>query len=776
MHSLQNKIFFFFVVILLSVQSIALWTINNATNAQSQQSIQTRLDTASTIFKKMYQSRSEKLIAIAQTAAHDAALRENFHEDSRSFLYALNNHRKRIKADIAIVIDDQERVKAQLINKKTAENEYKISRGTEIGQVFRYRQWLDILGQDYLYAVNDKLFQVSIAPVKIGSENIGWIIFGFAVDQRLALEFAELTSLTTDFVVVNNEQILNYASSANPASDLNDLQNILDKRIPTEVIATSINLQSFGEQQNLKVILHGSREDLLAAIEARWIQFVLLAGITLLLSLGGAFIISAGITKPVKQLVSWTKYIAKGNYDVPVNVSDKGEIGQLANEFNLMQREIISREKTISHQAYHDPLTDLPNRNLLLKIVTETIKDNTYELSLLNLNVSHLGEINKSLGHSVGDQVIKEVAKRLTTINHFSTTFHIGGDEFIMLVKSAARPHIEEVINTIQKKLDAPYKNDVMTLELNVIIGIVLFPEQANSAEELLQKSDTAMQAAKCNRQEYQFYDPSQDINTLEQLNLMNDLNVAIKENQLLLHYQPKVNLSNNQVESLEALVRWQHPKLGMVPPNKFIAIAERSGQINPLTYWVLEEAASQYAKWQQNNIDLKIAVNISAENLKAKDFFNFVCSLIKKYQIPVNAIVLEVTESAVVEDPKEAIELLLRFKQHGFKLSIDDYGTGYSSLAQLKDLPVDELKIDMSFVKSLPHDKGDKIIVRSTIELAHNMGLTVVAEGVENEQAMDWLRRAACETAQGYHISRPLPPSQLQEWLKSTPFYGQIQ
>ena len=192
------------------------------------------------------------------------------------------------------------------------------------------------------------------------------------------------------------------------------------------------------------------------------------------------------------------------------------------------------------------------------------------------------------------------------------------------------------------------------------------------------------------------------------------------------------------------------------------------------MTYWVIEEALSQYAKWQSINIDLKIAVNISAETLKAEGFFEFVCDLTQKYKVPVDALVLEITESAVVDDPEKAIALLLKFKQEGFKLSIDDYGTGYSSLAQLKDLPINELKIDMSFVRNLPNNKGDKIIVRSTIELAHNMDLTVVAEGVENEEAMNWLREANCETAQGYYISRPLPSDELEEWLSTSPFYNQ--
>jgi len=252
---------------------------------------------------------------------------------------------------------------------------------------------------------------------------------------------------------------------------------------------------------------------------------------------------------------------------------------------------------------------------------------------------------------------------------------------------------------------------------------------------------------------------------------LMNDLHNAISKNQLQLYYQPKLELATGKVKHVEALIRWQHPEKGMIPPDKFIPIAENTGQIDLVTLWVCEEAARQHSEWLKQDLNISIAINVSAQNLKNKKFFSSINFILDQYQLTSSAIQLEVTESAVVEDPLSAIALLSKFKDFGMHLSIDDYGTGYSSLAQLKQLPVHELKIDMSFIQKLPDDEDDKIIVNSTIELAHNMGLSVVAEGVETKEGLVWLAEHDCEFIQGYYIARPQPADDFVKWLKQSEF-----
>jgi EAL domain-containing protein (putative c-di-GMP-specific phosphodiesterase class I) len=254
--------------------------------------------------------------------------------------------------------------------------------------------------------------------------------------------------------------------------------------------------------------------------------------------------------------------------------------------------------------------------------------------------------------------------------------------------------------------------------------------------------------------------------NTVECLYLTNSLKTAIEENQLVLFYQPKLSLKTMALSHVEALVRWQHPEKGLIPPDSFISIAEKTGQMDALTRWVTQEAIAQYLRWQAAGLHIKIAINISAENLTDKSYSDFVIGLKKQHKLPDNDITLEVTEDAVVSDPEQAVEILAYLRTHGFKLSIDDYGTGYSSLAQLKQLPVQELKIDRSFVQHLMDSDDDKIIVRSTIELAHNMDLSVVAEGIEDEATLLWLKEQKCELAQGYFISRPIPEAAFNSWV----------
>jgi EAL domain-containing protein (putative c-di-GMP-specific phosphodiesterase class I) len=279
------------------------------------------------------------------------------------------------------------------------------------------------------------------------------------------------------------------------------------------------------------------------------------------------------------------------------------------------------------------------------------------------------------------------------------------------------------------------------------------------------------MQRAKKDKTLFQIYDPIFAQNAVERLFLTNSLKHAIEHDELVLHYQPKLSLNTMTISHVEALVRWQHPEKGLIPPDSFISIAEKTGQIDALTRWVTQQAFSDYANWRFNGIETNIAINISAENLLDKSYSDYIIALKKAHNLPENAITLEVTEDAVVADPKRATEILCYLRNNGFKISVDDYGTGYSSLAQLKQLPVQELKIDRSFVQHLAQNEYDKIIVSSTIELAHKMGLSVVAEGVEDETTLNWLQSKGCQLAQGYLISRPLPSKAFIRWIETTDY-----
>ncbi|MEJ6121644.1 EAL domain-containing protein [Vibrio sp. 2-Bac 85] len=766
MKSLQNKIFLFFVILLLMVQSIAFWTLYSGKKNQEAAEINNRLTTAKTIFTELFDRRLTYLSTFAETVAKDYGLKEVFNEDTRSLLFALNNHRKRIDADLAMTITAEGVINGQLqryfINGKD-----KIRQGAERDTIFRFNEWLGAGQAAHLYMIDNALYQLSLSPVTVGAKTLGWIAFGFEIDHRLANEFKKITDLTTDFIIKDEGKwrlISIKENNKNYNHALKLAVQVIDNKTPDKYIATHSLINEFDDKE-LGVAMHGLRANFVALLQEQWWKFLFLAALTLLLSLTSAYFIAASISKPIKRLVTQAKVIASGDYQQKVSLKDKNEIGQLAEEFNQMQAAVLLREETITHSANHDPLTDLPNRNLLNKTINQQIAQQQ-SFQVFHLNLSRLNDVNDTLGRDVGDKVIKEFAGRLQRLcqkNDFKALAHIGADEFVLLAENM---NVDDIITQLNVELEPTFNYQGISLHFQVRVGIAVYPEHATDAKSLLQMAVMALHSAKKQSKLVQIYHPDLDINTVERLNLINDLKQAIPAGELALHFQPKMCLKTRKVTHAEALVRWEHPTLGMIPPDNFIYIAEQTGQIKALTRWVFITALAQYNAWKIQGIDLNIAINISAENLKESDFHQFIYQSMIAANVPAKKITLEVTESSVVEDPEAAIKVLAEFKDYGMKISIDDYGTGYSSLAQLKQLPVHELKIDKSFIQNIENDEDDQIIVRSTIELAHNMGLHVVAEGIEDEFALNWLSDNGCELAQGYYISRPKPAIDLTPWL----------
>lgn len=794
MKSLQTKIFIFFITLLILVQAISIIMIFTGNKIQETEKIQSRLNTAKTIFNEKFYSQKKYLNAFAETASKDFGIKQVFEEDTRSLLVALNNHRQRIDADLAMTISAEGLITAQLKSELNTSNEKIIKQGPEKNTWFRYKNWLESNELAHLYLLDSTLYQLSLSPLKIGSQTIGWIAFGFKIDTQLANDLKSITDLDIDFLIKDDNKWLLVASS-NPDATLEFSLELLIGKEDTQYISVTNRMSEFKEHE-LGVVMYGLKSDIVAILEQYWLRFIFLVGVTLLLSLTMAYFISASITKPIKHLVKQAKVIASGNYREKVAINDKNELGTLANEFNAMQSAVLTRENALKHSAQHDSLTNLPNRIALISYIQKYIKNTDFDsdtlqeannpkaithsaiasenpnthainnLAVCHLNLCRLKDINETLGHNVGDWLIKIAAERLACIKQKIYLAHIGSDEFILLFKNIHHDNIEHINQRIQLAFEELCDYNGVKVQLQVRTGIALFPQHATSTKTILQMADTALNHAKKNNNSLQIFDTSLNINSVERLNLINDLKYAIDDNQLELHYQPKLNLKTNKPEHVEALVRWVHPTLGMVRPDEFIHIAEQTGQINALTQWVYKTALTQYKQWQTLGLNINIAINISAENLKSPNFFDFICNTTREINVPNHRITLEVTESAVVDNTGTAMEILRRLKLHGMKISIDDYGTGYSSLSQLKQLPVNELKIDKSFVQNLHSDDDDKIIVHSTIDLAHNMGLTVVAEGIEDEYALNWLREQGCELAQGYFISRPQASEDITQWL----------
>ncbi len=457
----------------------------------------------------------------------------------------------------------------------------------------------------------------------------------------------------------------------------------------------------------------------------------------------------------------------------PVEVSLQLSSKEYPPVFIAIVQDISERKRYIAElerRALYDTLTGLPNRTLLHDRLDQALKiahRKTAPLAVFSISVLHFNEINDFMGYQNGDQILKEIANRLREVCRKSDSLaRLSDDEFIILLDQATLEPAKTVARRIQKIFETPVNIADFSLEIEVTVGIAIYPDHGEDSHTLLQRGNIAMRLAKNDGMGILVYKHKLNPFSLRRLRLHGELRRAIENGELSLFYQPKVDLKTSRIMGAEALARWLHPDEGMIPPVEFIPMIEQSGLIQPFTNWALEEATKLLRQWMDDGINLSIAVNLSTRNLLDPDLPGTVTTLLDTHQLGTHALCLEITESALMSRPEKALKVLNQLHEIGIKLSIDDFGTGHSSLAYLKKLPVNELKIDQSFVFGLTKNENDAIIIRSTIQLAHNMGLKTVAEGVEDKATMEMLKILNCDIAQGYYMSQPLPETKLKQWL----------
>jgi len=455
-------------------------------------------------------------------------------------------------------------------------------------------------------------------------------------------------------------------------------------------------------------------------------------------------------------------------------LDDAGRVnGVLASGEDITERKHYIAE--LEHKALYDSLTDLPNRNLFtdrLKLALAVARREIRPLAIILLDIARLKEVNDILGHHNGDIVLLEVARRITmALRETDTVARLSGDEFAILLPGADQESATLAIEKIQKAMEPPALIDGGPLDIEVNMGVAAYPQHGEDPSLLLSRADVAMRMAKSEVSGFCIYESSHDPYSRRRLSLLGELRQAIAHNELILYYQPQVDIASGKVLAVEALVRWPRTADDMVSPVEFIPLAEQTGLIRPLTLWVLEQAVRQCGRWRALGVNLKVSVNLSARNLLDPTLPDMLAKMLTDIQVTADCLMLEVTESAVMLQPERALKILTQLHEMGASLSVDDFGTGYSSLAYLKKLPVCELKIDQSFVFGMVKNENDAIIVRSTIELAHNLGLKVVAEGVEDQETLQLLAILGCDTGQGYLFAQPMPPEDFSRWLSESPW-----
>ena len=446
--------------------------------------------------------------------------------------------------------------------------------------------------------------------------------------------------------------------------------------------------------------------------------------------------------------------------------------GKLEEMVRERTTELVHKSLALEHQTLHDGLTGLPNRSLLIERALQSLqfaKRDEFPCSLLMLDLNHFKEVNDALGHHVGDMLLQEVASRLRrSLRSTDTLARLGGDEFAIVMPKLGKKQVEVVTRILLDLLRKPFEIARKKLYIGASIGIAFYPEHGDNTSQLMQKADVAMYHAKRNRLGFSVYNQEIDSYTQERLSLRDDLRLAVERKELILYYQPKLGIHGNSPPAMETLVRWPHPVHGIISPDKFIPLAEESGLINPLTLHVLELATAQCAAWMREGLNISVSVNLSTHNLREKELSERISENLKKNNLPPGSLVLEITESMLMEDPLRAVKLLTDLQEMGVESSIDDFGTGYSSLSYLRELPVKEIKIDRSFVMNMRKNESDEVIVRAIIDLAHNLGLRVVAEGVESQEDWDMLSSFNCDIVQGYFISKPRPAEEITAWIKT--------
>jgi diguanylate cyclase (GGDEF)-like protein len=426
-------------------------------------------------------------------------------------------------------------------------------------------------------------------------------------------------------------------------------------------------------------------------------------------------------------------------------------------------RKVRQRLQKLAREAYFDELTGLANRTRFKHEVERALREaKGKDTAVLLFDLDRFKEINDTLGHGCGDEVLRAVAARLATLNAPGFVLaRLGGDEFGILARADGGSAFSLGRRALHA-LKLPFEIDGIPLAVESSIGIAIAPEHATDAESLIRRADVAMYAAKERRAGIAIYDPESDPNDAELLALGGELGRALDEEELLLFYQPKISLSSGRIIGVETLVRWLHPRRGLLPPSEFMPFAERTGLIRPLSHYVLERAIRQCSVWQTAAIDIHVAVNLTMHDLVDAELPTEVATLLAEAGLPPERLEVEITESAIMRDPFRVRQVLLRLSEMGVRIAIDDFGTGYSSLGYLKRLPVDELKIDRSFVIAMATNANDATIVRSTIDLGRNLGLTVVAEGVERAETLERLKELGCDVAQGYVMGQPAPAEEL--------------
>lgn len=753
--SFRSKLLLLTLVPLGVAQLVTLFAVMRTVEQDVQSRARESLQTGGIVVTEYLLARSEQLRTSVEVLAADYGLKEaTATGDEITIRSVLENHGRRIGANFLAILD----IDGNPIVSTVA-----------LGAVTIFSSPQPRESTAFIAGTAYQLYTVPLrAPV-----TIGWVVVGFAVDKDLAIHIHELTGLDTSFVLADTppETIVTTRDAAPLELSLNAENNTVFMTNQQGDQALTIHTEFIAGDETILVVLQRSlREAMLPYAEAR--KGLLLFGAFLLLfvAIAGAWF-STTIAEPIKTLAAAARRMISGDYNSRIAVRSDDEFGELATSFNAMQSAIAEREQRISHHALHDPLTDLPNRALILKDLTslvEQARKSESSVTVLSIGLVRMSEISSTLGHSATDELIKMAARQLrANLGETEILGHTGTNEFVVILPGRDVDGAMSYVDRIEGLLGSGVTLGRINVMLQTQIGVAEFPCHAAAAADLLRLAAIARTEAESGDERVCIYQPGHEDEFLRRLRIVNDLPAALRRGDVQVWYQPKVSLPDGKVCGAEALVRWKHDALGFLHPDDFIPAAEQSGLIVVLTRHVLATAVRECRHWDSMGHELQISVNLSARDLRDEYLPYHVIQILNENGLPARRLTIEVTESSIMENLTHAVSILDCLRDVGVRLSMDDFGTGHSSLAQLRNIPLHELKIDKSFVMNLASDERNAAIVRTTVELAHSMRLGVVAEGVEDIDTMRQIAAMGCAQAQGFMLSKPIAAEPMRVWLE---------
>jgi diguanylate cyclase (GGDEF)-like protein len=778
LYRLESKIVALFIVLIVVVQLAGFAAIRKAIDSNARNAITDELAIGQRVFMRLLDQNALKLTQGARLLASDFGFRQAIGTDDRDTINsALANHGARIGASMAMLIGTNGKIRASTLEHPDAD----LLRSSQ--ELIRKPEAENGAADNVI--VGDSMFQIVAVPVK-APVTIAWVVMGFPVDRQLITDMRELSSLQVSILVSKRGAATGWAADVSTLAP--EAAAMLAKQIglPSVKGETVSDLQIDGNEYRVRVlplarsggdqeavaVLQRSVSEAVAPYHRLQVILLTISVVGVMMAALASAVMARRITSPLRELAGVAKRLGAGDYSEGVRISRHDEIGRLAEAFETMRAEISSRELKISRLAYQDQLTDLPNRvqfaDMLKDAIARAPETPHGTCHILMMDLDRFQQVNDVLGHSFGDDLLRQVALRLAgqLQRPEDKVARLGGDEFAILLPGADLDEALEQAVRILRALEQPLSLREQTVDLGAGIGIAGFPLHGQGSDVLLSRAEVAMYTAKRKGSGVVVYDPAIDQTSQESLSLLSELRRALERDEFLLYLQPKLDLASGSVVGAEALVRWIHPEKGFIGPDNFIPFAESTGFIRLLTTWMMDKVARLCSELQARGVHLKFSVNLSTRDLLDQELPATFEAILDRYSLSSSALCLEITESAIMDDPARAQNTLERLSRMGFALGIDDFGTGYSSLAYLKSLPVDELKIDKSFVMKMEQDQDDAKIVRSTVDLGHNLGLSVVAEGVESEAVWFLLRQMGCDQGQGYFMGKPMPVERFLEWL----------